>query len=74
MGRSHCVSSVRIIETAGSHDVRWCNLNNKERKFLIGDRYGRLALLSINLYGGTTLTLMALGQVGLLRFRWLFLR
>lgn len=73
MGRSHCVSSVRMTEAMGSPDVRWCLVDYKKQKYLIGDRYGKLALLSINLSGGTTLTLMALGEVGLLKSRWSFL-
>lgn len=73
MGRSHCVSSARMTEAVGSPDGRWCHVDDKGRKYLIGDRYGKLALLSINLSGGTTLTLMALGEVGLLESRWSFL-
>ncbi|KAG1776175.1 CPSF A subunit region-domain-containing protein [Suillus placidus] len=50
------------VEWPWAEVTAWCHVDDKERKYFIGDRYGRLALLSINLSGGTTLTLMALGE------------
>ncbi|KAG1898161.1 CPSF A subunit region-domain-containing protein [Suillus fuscotomentosus] len=49
------------VEWPWAEVTAWCHVDDK-RKYLIGDRYGKLALLSINLSGGTTLTLMALGE------------
>ncbi|KAG2145900.1 CPSF A subunit region-domain-containing protein [Suillus clintonianus] len=48
------------VEWPWAEVTAWCHVD--DRKYLIGDRYGKLALLSLNLMGGTTLTLMALGE------------
>ncbi|KAG0700426.1 CPSF A subunit region-domain-containing protein [Suillus ampliporus] len=50
------------VEWPWAEVTAWCHVDDKRRKYLIGDRYGKLALLSINLAGRTTLTLMALGE------------
>ncbi|KAG2758166.1 hypothetical protein P692DRAFT_20763238 [Suillus brevipes Sb2] len=50
------------VEWPWAEVTAWCLVDYKKQKYLIGDRYGKLALLSINLSGGTTLTLMALGE------------
>ncbi|KAG1743291.1 CPSF A subunit region-domain-containing protein [Suillus paluster] len=50
------------VEWPWAEVTAWCDIDGNGRKYLIGDRYGRLALLSINLTERTTLTLMALGE------------
>ncbi|KAI6158847.1 CPSF A subunit region-domain-containing protein [Pisolithus thermaeus] len=39
-----------------------CVLDESHTKFLIGDKYGRLAMLHVDLTGGFSLTLVALGE------------
>ncbi|KAI6039683.1 CPSF A subunit region-domain-containing protein [Pisolithus marmoratus] len=39
-----------------------CTLDESHTKFLIGDKYGRLAMLHVDITGGFSLTLIALGE------------
>ncbi|KAH7885105.1 CPSF A subunit region-domain-containing protein [Phlebopus sp. FC_14] len=39
-----------------------CSLDQDSNRFLIGDKFGRLVMLCVDTAGGTTLTLVALGE------------
>ncbi|EGN98024.1 hypothetical protein SERLA73DRAFT_109335 [Serpula lacrymans var. lacrymans S7.3] len=51
------------VDWPWSEITAWCAVGDElGRSFLIGDKYGRLAMLSIGINEGTTLTLVALGE------------